>query len=132
MTFCASKDMGPPPKRTPSSTDALDNWVGSQMLSDASLVSAAFSFVCAPDGPVVSQGSSAASAVDASAPLKRETACFAWHLITVATALAKSLPMALEHFSWFSVFDTHPLSSVAHDVVPPSVQSKCCPGPGGA
>src|SRR5439155_15201457 len=39
--------------------------------------------------------------------------------------------MVLEHFSWSRVFDTQPGSSAAHDVLPPSVQSKCCPGPGG-
>src|SRR5438093_1063576 len=55
----------------------------------------------------------------------RAVACLQWHFITATTALPNALVIALEHLAWFFVFDTHPVSSLAHDVVPASLQSKC-------
>ena len=59
------------------------------------------------------------------APASRAVACLQWHFITATTALPNALVIALEHLAWFFVFDTHPVSSLAHDVVPASLQSKC-------
>src|SRR5689334_25261037 len=40
-------------------------------------------------------------------------------------------PARLEHLYESESAGTHPSSSAAQEVVPPSVQSKCWPGPGG-
>src|SRR5262245_10790138 len=64
-------------------------------------------------------------------PWKRIVACLAWQAITPLTALAKALAILLEHLKWLNVFDTQPVSSVAHEVVPPALQSTRSPGPGG-
>src|SRR5690349_9862463 len=42
------------------------------------------------------------------------------------------LTPVLEHLSASLSAGTHPWSSAAHELVPPSLQSKCWPGPGGA
>src|SRR5437867_9764619 len=51
--------------------------------------------------------------------------------MTDAIALLNAFDSPSEHLRWFFVFETHPPSSAAHELVPPSLQSKCCPGPGG-
>src|SRR5207249_10290142 len=64
-----------------------------------------------------------------------------WHLITARMAVPKALLSASPHFRVAAtppdgsslVSGTQPVSSLAHDTPdPPSLQSKCWPGPGGA
>src|SRR5436309_1016877 len=116
-----------------------------QMFLAVSLVMAALYFSSAPSsfsladfppaGPV-SQDSSSIGAF-----LNAWSACFLWHLITEPIAFAKALAMVSAHFSVAATFaapglsllpGTHPVSSDAQDVVPPLLQSKCLPGPGGS
>src|SRR5262245_35252783 len=93
----------------------------------ATLASAALSLVWV----AFSHVSSALPAVVASSPLNRSDACRPWHLMIPETAFANAFPNALAHFRWSFVSLTHPASSAAHELLPPSLQSKCCPGAGG-
>src|SRR3989442_13060818 len=59
-------------------------------------------------------------------------ACLQWHLPMQPIALANALTMPAAHFACAGLSGTQPASSVAHELVPPCVQSNFFPGPGGA
>src|SRR2546428_234762 len=71
-------------------------------------------------------------------PPKYESAILMWHWITDAMALLKALARPSPHLSVETfpegvslVCGMQPVSSAAHELVPPVLQSKRFPGPGG-
>ena len=111
---------------------ALLSWVALQSGASFAMAASSFSFADLPL-PEVSHASSSNVFGLPFDVLHAASACFAWHLMTVAIALLNALAMPSEHFPWSLVSGTQPVSSLAHEIPdPPLLQSKCWPGPGGA
>ena len=138
MPFWASSESGFdwPAKSVVSSAPADASSVAVHSEATFAIAASSFSLADFPPAGPVSQDSSSIGAF-----LNAWSACFLWHLITEPIAFAKALAMASAHFRVAATFaaeglsllpGTHPVSSDAQDVVPPLLQLKCLPGPGGS